>query len=50
MQYIQETYSAAYRLPGLLDELSAGCDSEFDVVYDDLEREFAELRLQFGNA
>jgi hypothetical protein len=29
----------------LTDELSAGCDSDFDTANDDLEREFQELRL-----
>lgn len=29
----------------LAEELSAGCDSDFDTAYDDLEREFQELRF-----
>ena len=33
----------------LIEEMAAGCDREFDAVYDDLEREFAERRLQLGN-
>ena len=33
------------RLYQLTEELSAGCDLEFDTAYDDLEREFQELRL-----
>jgi hypothetical protein len=33
----------------LLEDLSAGCDRDFDTVYDDLEREFAERRLQLGH-
>lgn len=33
------------RLLELTEELSAGCDPDFDTVSDDLEREFAELRL-----
>ena len=33
------------RILELTDELSAGCDPEFDAARDDLEREFAELRL-----
>ena len=37
------------RFQQLIDELSAGCDLEFDTAYDDLEREFQELRLQLGN-
>ena len=31
-----------------LDDLAAGCDPDFDTAYDDLDREFAELRLTFG--
>lgn len=41
--------SSLYQLCTRIDELSAGCDADFDVVLDDLEREFAELRLQFSN-
>jgi hypothetical protein len=33
------------RFQQLTEELSAGCDSDFDTAYDDLEREFQELRL-----
>ena len=33
------------RLNQLAEELSAGCDSDFDTVYDDLEREFQECRV-----
>ncbi len=33
------------RFHQLTEELSAGCDLEFDTAYDDLEREFQELRL-----
>jgi hypothetical protein len=40
-----ETPSAASRLATLLDDLSAGCDADFDAAHDDIEREFAELRL-----
>ena len=49
MRTHHNTPSTLYHLASLLDELSAGCDAEFDAGYDDLEREFAELRLQFGN-
>ena len=31
-----------------LDDLAAGCDPDFDAALDDLDREFAELRLTFG--
>jgi hypothetical protein len=45
MTPIHETPSAASRLAALLDDLSAGCDADFDAAHDDIEREFAELRL-----
>lgn len=32
-----------------LDDLAAGCDPDFDLGHDELDREFAELRLTFGN-
>lgn len=34
------------RLVELAEELSAGCDTDFDTITDDLEREFAELRCE----
>lgn len=37
------------RLLDLADQLSAGCDPDFDTHQDDLEREFQELRLQLHN-
>lgn len=37
------------RMLELVDELSAGCDPDFDTHQDDLEREFQELRLQLHN-
>ncbi len=40
-----ESPTAASRLAAVLDDLSAGCDADFDAANDDLEREFAELRL-----
>jgi hypothetical protein len=49
MRTIHNTSPSIVHLVSLLDELSAGCDSEFDAAYDDLEREFAEARLQHGN-
>jgi hypothetical protein len=47
---IHDAPIASTRFITLLDELSAGCDPEFDAAYDDLEREFAELRCQIGQA
>jgi hypothetical protein len=32
-----------------LDAMSTTCDPEFDAVYEDLDREFAHLRLQLGD-
>jgi hypothetical protein len=49
MQTIQTTSSALFHLASLLDELSAGCDPDFDAAYEDLDREFAEARVQLGN-
>ena len=49
MQTIHDTHAIYSRLLSLSDELFAGCDAEFDTAYDDLDREFAELRMQLGN-
>jgi hypothetical protein len=49
MQNLTDTHAINSRILSIIDELSAGCDAEFDVAYDDLEREFAELRWQLGN-
>ncbi len=49
MQTITEYHAITSRFHELTDELSAGCDSDFDTTYDDLDREFQELRLQLGN-
>jgi len=48
MQYT-DRHSINSRLLELSEELSAGCDTDFDVAYDDLEREFQELRLLLAN-
>jgi hypothetical protein len=50
MQTTCDTYGFNSRILSLIDELSAGCDADFDAHYDDLEREFAELRLLSGNS
>ena len=49
MQTVTNFDVTTSRFHQLIDELSAGCDLEFDTVYDDLEREFQELRLQSLN-
>lgn len=40
-----DSYAVNDRLFELCEEITAGCDYDFDACYDDLEREFAELRL-----
>jgi hypothetical protein len=45
MQTITEYDAIASRFNELADELSAGCDSDFDTAYDDLDREFQVLHL-----
>jgi len=50
MQHIHDSQTVTSRLVRLIDELSAGCDPEFDSEYEELDREFAELRCQLGNA
>lgn len=45
MQYTDRHAINARHLE-LAEELSAGCDADFDTAYDDLEREFQELRIQ----
>ena len=49
MQTITDYDAITSRFHQLSEELSAGCDSDFDAAYDDLDREFQELRLQLGN-
>jgi hypothetical protein len=43
-----ESAHALSRLLDLADALSAGIDPDFDPGYDDLDREFQELRLQLA--
>jgi hypothetical protein len=50
MQHIHDTHFATSRLANVLDEMAAGGIPEFDPAYEELDREFAELRLQLGNA
>jgi hypothetical protein len=49
MENIHTTSSAIFHLASVLDELSAGCDPDFDADYEDLDREFAEARVQLGD-
>jgi len=45
MQTLINNDATTARFNFLTDELSAGCDPDFDTVHDDLEREFQELRI-----
>jgi hypothetical protein len=47
MQPYFDSHTVTSRVLTLIDELDAGIDPDFDIARDDLEREFAELRLQF---
>ncbi len=49
MQTIHDITAESYRLASLLSEYPAGCDAEFDTEFEELDRQFAELRLHFGN-
>ena len=44
--HAQDVQSRLYRVTNALEDMAAGCDPEFDNQQDELEREFAELRLQ----
>lgn len=44
MQHDTDDHAIHSRMLQLMEELSAGCDADFDVAYDDLDREFQELR------
>jgi hypothetical protein len=50
MQHIHDIHFATSRLASVLDDLAVRGISEFDPTYEELDREFAELRLQLGNA
>lgn len=45
MHYNTDHHSITGRLLQLTEELSAGCDPDFDANQEELAREFAELRL-----
>ena len=48
MLYHFESPLSTIELTRVLDDLSAGCDPEFDAASEELEREFAERRLHFN--
>lgn len=45
----EDHFSIQSRLLTLTDVLSAGCDPDFDASQEELEREFAELRLHLSH-
>ena len=47
MKLNYETPFASCDLAALIEDLSAGCDPEFDADLEELERQFAEQRLSF---
>lgn len=49
MRYHFESSLSDSQLAHVLNDLSAGCDPEFDTVCEELEREFAERRLHFSS-
>ena len=49
MQNLHAITAETYRLASLLSDYEAGCDPDFDAEYEELEREFAELRLSFDH-
>jgi len=49
MQHITDIHARNSRMMQIIDELSAFDDLEFDTAQEELEREFAELRLIFNH-
>ena len=49
MQHLTDFHSITSRLYHLADELTSGCDPDFDDPECDLAREFAELRLTLNH-
>ena len=45
MTYSIQHFSASYRLCELSEQLSGCVDVDFDTAFDDLDREFQELRF-----
>ncbi len=50
MRYNFESPLSPLHLTQILEDISAGCDPEFDFVHEELEREFAELRCQLAQS
>ncbi len=49
MQHPHDIREASYDLIQRCNDHIAGCDPDFDAGHEELEREFAELRLLFCN-
>ena len=49
MQHLSNIHATTSGLMQLLDELSAGIDPAFDTDTEELERQFAELRVTFDH-
>lgn len=49
MQTFTDIHAINSRMMEIIDELDGTIDPAFDNVTEDLEREFAELRLQLSN-
>ena len=43
------TDPSLHELASRLETMASNCDPDFDAVYDDLDREFAHLRLHFSD-
>lgn len=48
-RHVQIPISTNQHLLALLDQFPTNCDPEFDNDYEELERQFAELRLTLNN-
>ncbi len=49
MATFHQSHATNQQLIALLDEFPDTCDSEFDDSHEELERQFAELRLTFDH-
>lgn len=47
MKLSYDTPFSPCQLAGLIEDITAGCDPEFDADLEELDRQFAELRLTF---
>ena len=49
MQHYQNVASELFRVTVAIDEFDGTCDPAFDNDFEELERQFAELRLSLAN-